>query len=422
MYSYRFSVRSCSAVFIGVVLCFIPVFGSVPSAVAVGNLRLGPVEIHPYLQLSESLDDNVCRTERKECPDPSGKAAMEDAADLFTVFSPGLQLALPLQGHRFQAEYRGDFGRYQEFKTENYSDNTVKGDLFFDFPVGLSIRLKDDWKTGHDPRGFSQNVGLDFYHRNTAGADFGFRAGPMLRVAVNYTNMVLNYSRDAGNGLQQGNGFRDRTDNTLGGTLYYRFLPKTSVLLEYSQTEVSFDDDDPFLGSVDSQVQRGYLGLTWEITARSQGTLKGGTIRKKFDEADAEFSGGIVSLAVDHEMSARTTLHLDAERDVRESNLVSQPFYVSTGGRLELDHLIHSRVSTNLKGAYTRDQYPETMTVGAQTEKRLDDTWTAGAGLEYRPQTWLSLGLRYDHSQRRSNLDGLGYSDNLYAFRLGLVL
>ena len=416
MSSYRSSARSCPAVFIGVVLGFMAAPGSVPSAWAVGNLQLGPVELHPFFQISESFDDNICRTEESICQDPRDSTKTKDGEDRITVFSPGLQAVLHLGNHQLRTEYRGNFGRYAEFKTENYSDNTLKGDLAFSFPGGLSVLLKDDWKNGHDPRGFAQNVDLDFYHRNTAGADLGFRAGPKLRLSLNAVTMVLNYADDARNG------FRDRTDNTLGGTLYYRFLPKTSALLEYGSTSVSFDEDNPVLGSVDSQVQRGYLGLTWEITARSQGTLKGGYVRKDFDPADANFSGGIVSLALDHDLSARSSAHLDAERDVRESNLVTQPYYVATGGRLELGHLIHSRLEAKLKGGFSRDQYPGAMTIGAETKKRLDDTWTAGAGLEYRPRTWLNLGLRYDRSQRRSVFDEFEYSDNLYTFNLGVVL
>lgn len=417
MSSYRFSARSRPAVVIGVVLGLMAAPGSVPSAWAVGNLQLGPVELHPFFLISESFDDNICRTEEKICQDPRDSTKTKDGEDRITVFGPGLQAVLPLGNHQLRTEYRGNFGRYAEFKTENYSDNTLKGDLAFSFPGGLSVLLKDDWKNGHDPRGFAQNVDLDFYHRNTAGADLGFRAGPKLRLALNFSNMVLNYADDARNG------FRDRTDNTLGGTLYYRFLPKTSALLEYRYTAVGFDEDNPsFPEGVDSKAHRAYFGLSWEITARSQGTLRGGYVRKDFDQADADFSGGIVSLALDHDLSARSSAHLDAERDVRESNLVTQPYYVSTGGRLELGHLIHSRLEAKLRGGFSRDQYPGAMTLGSETKKRLDDTWTAGAGLEYRFQNWLNLGLQYEHSQRRSVFDEFEYSDNLYTFNLGVVL
>lgn len=421
MSSYRRTAPSCSVVLVGFILTFILVTGWTPPVSAVGNLTLGPVELHPFFQVSEFFDDNVCRTEKKLCQDPKDSTRTKDGKDQYTLLSPGLQLSLPLQNHRFEAEYRGDFGRYSRFKTENYSDNHLNGNLSLNFPGGLLIRLNDTWTDGHDPRGYAQNIDLDFFHRNTAGAGVEMRVGPKFRVAVNYTNLMLNYAVDARNG------FRDRTDNTVGGTVYYKFMPKTSALLEYDFTSVKFDEADP--GPVnnltniklDNKVQRGYLGLTWDISSRSQGTLKGGYTRKQFQESGLDdFKGGIVSAGLSHELTTRTSVRLDGERDVRESNLGSQQYYVSNGGRLELVHKIHPQVSLKLNTGFSRDQYPKPDP--GQTKKRLDNTWMAGGRLDYLFQEWLGLGLGYDHTGRRSVFDGFGYSDNLYTFSIGAIL
>jgi hypothetical protein len=423
MSSYRCPVQSCPMVLIGLLLSFSLVIGWAPPASAVGNLQLGPVELHPFIQISEFLDDNVCRTEKKLCQDPKDSTRTKKGNDDYTVFSPGLQIVLPLREHRFEAEYRGDWGRYTKFKTENYSDNNLGSHLVLDFPGGLLIRLKEDWVDGHDPRGYAQNIDMDFYHRNTAGAGVEMQVGPKFRVAVNYTNLILNYAVDARNG------FRDRTDDTVGGTVYFKFLPKTSALLEYDVTSVKFDEADPGpVGNsglmnikLDNKVQRGYLGLTWDLSSRSQGTLKGGYTRKDFKESGlTEFKGGIVSLALSHDLSSRTSVHLDGERDVRESNLSIQPYYLSVGGRLTLVHQIHSTVAFKLRGGFSRDQYPKADP--GQTKNRMDDTWDAGADFDYRPQPWLSLGLGYDHTGRRSVFNEFGYSDNLYSFRIGAIL
>ncbi len=416
----RSSARSHPVVFIGMVTCFIlamlVVLGQSRLAMAVGNLQWGPVELHPSFGVSESFDDNICRTEDKQCLDPKDSTQTKNGKDRITIFSPGLQAVLPIRDHRFQMEYRGDFGRYNEFKSENYNDNALKSDLVLNFPGGLSAMIKEDWKAGHDPRGYAQNVQLDFYHRNTAGAELGFQAGTKLRLVLNGSNMVLNYQDDSRNG------FRDRTDNTIGGTVYYKFLPKTSALVEYDYMAVAFDEADPnFKQKMDSKVQRAYLGLTWDLTARSQGTIKYGYTEKNFKASGlTDFKGGVALLALDHELSTRTSVHLDAYRDVNESNFGKEPYYISTGGHLEIVHFIQPKLASRLQGGFFRDQYPNAEP--PQTRKRLDDTWTAGAKLGYRFREWLNLGIGYDHSQRRSVLDGFGYIDNLYAFRIGMAL
>ncbi|HTN44625.1 MAG TPA: outer membrane beta-barrel protein [Nitrospiria bacterium] len=393
------------------------VIGWAPPASAVGNLKLGPLELHPYFQVSESYDSNVCRSEDMVCLSPDDPSKSKDANDWLTLFTPGLQAALPFQNSRFEAEYRGDWGRYNELKVWNYSDNLAKGNLALNFAGGVSLRIKEEWTNGHDAPGFAQSLQLDLYHENTAGGGIDWQVGPKLRVAVDYTNLMLNYADDARNG------FRDRTDNTVGGTVFYKILPKTSALLEYEYTDVNFVEGDVATKSVDNATQRGYLGLTWDVTAKSKGTVKAGYARKDYQESGVDnFQGGIVSIGLSHEMTQRTSLKFDAVRDVQESYVAGQPYYLTSGGRLELIHAVHPKVTFKMNAGFSRDQYPDDMTVGTETRKRIDNSWDLGGRFEYRIQPWLNLGLGYDYSQRRSTFSDFGYVDNLYTFSVGTLL
>lgn len=425
MFSCRSPVHFRPVVLIGFILSCIYLIGWAPPASAVGNLKLGPVELHPYFQVAESYDSNVCRSENMKCQNPNDPSKSKDANDWLTVFTPGLQVALPFQNSRFEAEYRGDWGRYNDIKFWNYSDNLTRGNLALNFAGGLSLRAKEELTNGHDEPGYAQSTQIALYHRNTAGAGADMKVGPKLSVSLDYTNMLLNYADDAQNG------FRDRIDNTVGGTIYYKFLPKTSALLEYTYTATSFDEENPGpIGNtgvtnikMNNKDQRGYLGLKWDITARSQGTVKVGYSRKDYQESGLDnFQGGVVSIGLGHELTQRTLLKFDAIRDVQESNVVNQSYYLTTGGRLVLNHNIHPKVSFKMNAGFSRDQYPDDMTIGTETRKRVDDTWDLGGGFEYRIQQWLKLGLGYDHSQRRSTFSDFGYVDNLFTFSIGALL
>ena len=425
MFSYRSAVRIGSVVWIGLFLGFILVIGWAPPASAVGNLKLGPVELHPYFQIAESYDSNVCRSENMVCQNPNDPAKTYDAHDWYTVFTPGLQAALPFQNGRFEAEYRGDWGRYNNLKFWNYSDNLTRGNLKFKLAGGLSLRLNEEYVNGHDAPGYAQSVQLDLYHRVTSGAGTDLEVGPKLKISLDYTNMILNYADDARNG------YRDRIDNTVGGAVYYKFLPKTSALLEYTYTATNFQDVDPGpIGSaaltdvkMNNKDQRGYLGLTWDMTERSKGTVKVGYSVKDYQESGIDtFKGGIVAIDLSHELTQRTWVKFDAIRDVNESNSVTQPYYLTTGGRLVLNHNIHPKVSFKLNAGYSRDQYPNEETIGTETRKRIDNSWDLGGKFEYRIQQWLNFGLGYDHTQRLSNFSDLGYVDNLFTFSVGALL
>src|SRR3990172_773598 len=141
-------------------LGLIGLFFSSQAVWAAGNLKLGSLEVHPFVQVTESLDDNICRSESKDC---SKDGEVEEGRDSITLFNPGLLLILPLRDHELQAEYTGRFARYRNFKSENYNDNTLQGGMALSFPAGLSSRAEDPWVAGHAPRGFAQNVEQDFY-------------------------------------------------------------------------------------------------------------------------------------------------------------------------------------------------------------------------------------------------------------------
>jgi polysaccharide biosynthesis protein VpsM len=383
-----------------------------------GNLRLGSLEIHPSVSVTATLDDNVCRTESKECfIDKNGNEVVdpdeiEDGRDFITIVSPGLRLVLPIRDHELQTEYHGEFARHSEFDSEDYEDHAVRGSLDLNFPRGLSIRAEESWIDGHDQRGTAQNVDLDFYKRNTATASVQFPLGSRFGLRVNYTHFILDYEEDR-------NDFRNHTDNTIGGTVFFHVGPRTSLLAEYSNTAVTFDEDvDPVSGlSRDSDVQRVLSGVSYKITAKTKGTVKAGFEKKKFDEsARKDFSGGTVSVELDHELTPRTLLQASAERGSRESNLESEDFYVLTGGQIGVTHAFTGKLSGDARVSFGRERYPDKSGV----EGRTDNTRRFRLDLDYWIQKWLNAEVRYEHGSRSSNNSKLGFKDNLYSASLGL--
>jgi hypothetical protein len=379
-----------------------------PAAVqAAGNLKLGPLEIHPLVLVTESFDDNVCRSESKDCPQDG---EIKEGRDSITLYHPGLLLILPLRDHQLQAEYQGDFARYSEFDDENYSDNTFRGNAALNFPGGLSIRAEDTWVDGHDPRGFAQNVELDFYTKNTASAAVRHPVGPKLWVEVRLAHFMLDYEETR-------NDFRDRTDTTIGGTIFYDLFPKTSVLAEYNHINVTFENEEEPL-SRDSTVQQIAAGVLYELTAKSKGTLKWGYEQKRFEEEDRQdFKGGIMTLGLDHEWTPRTLIQLTGERGSRESNLETEDYYVTTSGTLRATQRFGRRLSVLAETAIARDQYPDQ----AGEEGRRDNTLRARVGVDYWFRQWLNTNTRYEHAVRNSNEKEFEYTDNLYTIGLGLI-
>jgi polysaccharide biosynthesis protein VpsM len=383
-----------------------------------GNLRLGSLAIYPSVSVTATQDDNVCRTETEECFIDENENGFIDpdevkaGRDFIMIYSPGLLLVLPIRDHELQAEYRGVFARHSDLESEDYEDHTARGSLAFHFPRGLSIRAEESWIDGHDQRGTAQNVDLDFFKKNTATASVQFPLGSRFGLRIDYTNFFVDFEEDR-------NDFRNRTDNTVGGAVFFQVGPKTSMLAEYSNTAVVFDEDaDPSSGlNRDSDVQRILGGISYEITAKSKGTVKTGFEQKKFDEdAREDFSGGVISIELDHELTPRTEIHAEAERGSRESNLESEDYYVITGGGVHVVHSFTGKLAGVAGASLGRERYPDKSGV----EGRTDDTRRFRLGLDYWIQKWLNTEVRYEHASRSSNNSKLDFKDNLYSASLGL--
>ena len=72
-----------------------------------GNLRLGPVRIHPFLSVGEMYDSNVFLQ------------PTDTQYDFITVISPGFILNLPAGRHQLTVGYRNDILEYARFPQES---------------------------------------------------------------------------------------------------------------------------------------------------------------------------------------------------------------------------------------------------------------------------------------------------------------
>ncbi|MFQ5455342.1 MAG: outer membrane beta-barrel protein [Nitrospirota bacterium] len=381
-------------------LFFVPVYAQNFSG---RGLKLGRARVRPYITISGNVDDNVLRDNENE------------DSDIIVVYSPGIQFVLPIQRHKVSLNYRGDFGRYSDFSSENYSDNQVRADMNIRYPGGLNLDLVDVYKKGHDARGAAQNVELDLFNTNVVTFEVGYRLGEKSNLKIGYSNLFLDYKDSR-------NDFRDRGDNSVGASIFYKIFSKTSVLFEYDFTTVSFDKK---IGTDnrDSIIQRIYVGTTGDITAMTSGTIRFGYEDKNFDDGTkSDFKGGTVSGDISHKFSPYCLLSLHLERGTKESNIENQNYYVTTGVGLNLDHKINSMLEVSLMGTFGRDKYPEESIINGITERREDDTFKLGIVGNYQIQRWINASLGYNYIKRDSVFDTLDYTDNLYTLNISLSL
>jgi hypothetical protein len=357
-----------------------------PASVQVGDT---PFYFLPYVGVGAGYDDNLFLTNTNE-----------KSSTIF-VFSPGFKIDARDANKVVQLSYQGQIGRYGQSEADNYIDHTARSQFDFAFDRRNFLRIGLDHLRSHDPRGSTDrpiNIRPDRYKLTNPYATYAFGApGAAGRVELYYNYADKDYLNNRETTIAS-----DRNTEEFGGAFYWRVMPRTYVMAEGRETRISYK-----LPSVpsDATERRIYGGVMWEATAATTGTLKVGTLKRRFDSDLPNFSGtsweGIVTWA------PRTYSKFDfyTARQTNESTGLGNFILTSIGG-VSWTHGWNSVLSTGLDYRYQRDEY--------QGFDRSDKTNILGLKFGYKFRRWLTLGAEYAHTQRDSNVPLFEYDKNLY--------
>jgi hypothetical protein len=357
----------------------------VDKAEAVGNIHFGKLQIDPYVSVSEIWTDNVYYT------------PTDELSDRIAVFTPGVQLQFPFGMHRFEAEYYETFNRYNTFPGEDTTDHVGHGLLDLKFGSYLGLTLSDDYVKGHEDRGESATGFIEVYRQNTPMASAYYQLAGRSKVQVDYSQTSYNFMVS---------NFRDRDERFVAGYLYYRFLPKTSMFVEYDHRTADYTLPVNTTGglSLDNAQDSAYIGITWEATAISKGTIKAGRTKKDFEAAGVtDLTMWSWSVNIDHHFSDLTWLRIIGLREPREANYFGTSYYITTGASMDFSHRMLSKTDVLLSASYGKDDF---------SSDRKDTTKLLGGGLKYWIKDWWDVGVAYRLRKRDSNLDTADYTEH----------
>lgn len=357
-----------------IVLAPIPAWG--PPLFDVGQLK-----INPFLGLSETFSDNVFFT-----PDNRKR-------DSIATVTPGVRVKLPFQTHVTELNYYSVITRYG--KTDYSFDDTTDhhGNAAVDFLFGdrFEMRLSDQLAHDHEPRSSSATGNIEVFDTNAASLSAAYRTSDLTCLQIDYTRSNWRYVTGH---------FRDREEDLVAGTVFYRVMSRTSVFIEYGYRKIAYSDETLGFNSTVGTLQG---GLIWDIAARTKGTIKAGLAQKDFKwTTKGNPSEMIGSADVRHVFSKDTTLILTAQRSINEPDSASIDYFVSTGGYVELTQRLVTTLSAVVRGAYVLDE----------DTSRTDRTSFGGAGLKYRAMDWLEFTSDYNLHVRNSNIPGNDYTEH----------
>ena len=384
--------------------------------------------IHPFLLLEERYTDNLYLTE-------SGKEE-----EFITTISPGIWLALPsnrekllamgttstspggLKVSRVKPEatrryqsyllYAPEFVYYANNSKHDSVNHKAEGLFQYNFNMGLSLDFMDQFNIRNEVNDNGITRRVDEYQDNLFNFLAVYDPSEKFRFRFDYSNYNLDYKDEI-------NDYRNRTDDSFAAYVFYKFKPKTSVFVEYEFADIKYDTD---LES-DSTENRYYGGLEWDVTAKTNGRVKLGYIKKDFDaprvEAQDAFS---VEIQAQHNFTPKRAVKVIGFRKFNESSMIYSYDSLSTGISLAWLQRFTEKWSGTLNGTYTRDEYDGVFLFDGVSGERKDDIFSIAPALRYKFRDWLLFDIAYIYSQRDSNFGIFDYTANTIFLRMDVSL
>jgi hypothetical protein len=370
---------------------------SVVLALEPANLQLGPVYVTPTLDTRLEYVDNLFRT-----PDDKKETGL-------SVLKPRVQAWLESGLNTYSFAYTLEDFRYFDSSDDDYTDHRFNIDIHHEFNAKNVLNLYGEFFDSHEERGTGLSEGVaDLidspveFERKTAGTDYTFgnlQSNGRLKLAAKYRDTLYQNFR-------QDTQYRDYDQYGLDGTFYWKVASKTDVLAEVRYQEIRYDLVDPLRrgGSFDSDEYNYLLGVSWQPTAKTSGSVKLGFFERSYESLEREDDDGF-SWEVDVYYKPRTysVVNLASRRFSQETNGLGDAVNTAETS-LKWDHDWSSQSSTALTGLYQTDDF--------RGSERKDKVWGAEASYKYAMRRWLDLGVGYRYEDRNSDFDLYDYDRN----------
>ncbi len=375
-------------------------------------IQMGMFDVVPSVTLEQRHDDNIFSQSNNE----------KDS--WVTILSPSVQAAADFGNTKVELGYQHIAGSYASSSDDDYNDNSVTGLVSYEFNSRNQIDLSASYLDGHEDRGtgFSQGAGAtgidepDTYEETTIDAEYIFGSDSSRgRLVFNVGAVEKEYTnhRDSTRG-------RDRDSNNAGATFYWNVGGRTNVLVEGSYTDIDYVNDPAAVvaafDTLDSEQQKYSVGVTWEATGKTQGTIKVGQRKKDFDDSDRDdFSGSSWEADVQWSPKTYSVVTINSAKDSRETNGTGS-FIDSTSYGVTWQHAWSNRFNSSVFYSYDEESYED------DPAQREDETSTTGVRFDYSMRRWLDLGLSFTNTEKDSNITGFDFDRNQVALHLSMSL
>jgi hypothetical protein len=348
----------------------------------------------PGLKLSPFL------SERVEYESNVFQAPSHSQGDVIFKTIPGILADYTFGSYSLSAGYRAEILNYATLTAQDNTHHIAAGQLRLDFPRTL-INLKDDFTRTSDPPG-TELTGPILSTTNVLNPTGEYRLTPSFSVGLNSSWLHQRFDESSIGTLI------DRDEYLAGASVFWKFLPKSDLSLNYYYGWTTFTDSSDRNYTQNSVT----LALRGEITAKLSSTFRVGYTHQSPDQSgQVAFSGWTTGGETVYKATERTTISLATLRTSQASTDGLNPYYVTTSATLSAQHQLTPKLSVGAQLGVGMSNYADKDTINGKTDWRQDTFSVAGAEIGYDIQPWLRVGLDYLRTGRDSNFSSFSFVD-----------
>ena len=364
--------------------------------------NLGNFDIAPSLRSEIVMDNNLFRRENEKT----------DA--IVGIVSPRVLTTYTDEVNIYQLEFSGTKGLVSATSEDDYSTWLVAGDAHVEVTERHLFDLNFSYDESIQARGtgWSQFGDLpdepDELDRRDLGLSYQLGASDaMARLQISVNNVDLDFSNNSE--------FRVGRDYERVGwrtTFLLNALPRTDIILEVRGADFNYDQNLTDLNGVtaelDSKEAYAFIGISWEATALTTGSIRIGRGRKQFSSPSRQdFNEPTYELGLEYAPLTYSIFNFSATQDFSEGigigNAVKRRVY-NLNWRHSWTERFYSEVNLNSQD----DDY-----VGSPLSDQFD-RYSVSMVFEY--QRWLDLSVGLLVEDRDSSNDSFSYNRTALTF------
>jgi hypothetical protein len=342
-------------------------------------------DLHPYLNVEETYDDNIYRLKTNK------------KSDFITKLFPGIQYRSKNLANRTNLILNGGWQIIKYADRNIYNDESPYANAVFArglgrYNLGLSASAK---KSTSISSTFADNP----IERFIDSWNYDFNAD--LKTDFNRFDYSLQYNHSVAAYEDNQDKLNNNSQDAVAFRSAFKLLPKTKLFLEYGhgwhhypKKKANGWDYDKYL-----------VGLDGKIFAKLEGTIKSGYMTTK-QRTGKDINGNVVDVNLSYNASPHLRYSLGLVQGLGDTALITGNVSRNRGITLGCDYFppFNNKLSLKTGISYWQRHY--------SWEER-EDVFGASFGPSYKFKKWLILGLSYKYEKKTSELKVNDYKSNV---------